>query len=461
MAKYAVIGAGWAGCSAAVELAKKGHQVELFEAARTLGGRARQWHYDGLTLDNGQHILLGAYRDTLALLRTIGVNPDAALMRLPLQMCYPRDVQGAYTLGTGMEFIAPKLPAPFHVLVALLRANGIRREDKMALARFSSTVRWMDWHLHTDCSVAELLVRFDQTDHLIRLLWQPLCVAALNTPIASASAQVFLNVLKESLGARRAASDMLIPRCDLSSLLPDPATAYIVARGGNVHLGCAIQSITLIHPTQKDETDIVSSPQWQLHSAQDALRVDGVVIATPAKVAASLLEPLTPHHGIPEYSYEPITTCYLRYPASVRLERPFFALLDQPEHNQFGQFVFDRGQFNSDQGTANQAGLLAVIVSASQAATAQGHAQLAQALAHQLATTFHRPELMQAQWSQVITEKRASFACTPNLQRPDQHLNISGLEGISLAGDYTASPYPATLESAVASGIHAASALLR
>ena len=153
--KYAVIGAGWAGCSAAVELAKRGHQVHLFEAARTLGGRARQVHLHGIDCDNGQHILLGAYEATLNLLNTLGVDPDAALLRLPLQMCYPGH-------SGGMQFIAPKLPAPFHLIAALLRAKGLQREDKMSLARFSSAARWMDWQLYTDCSVAELLERFDQ-----------------------------------------------------------------------------------------------------------------------------------------------------------------------------------------------------------------------------------------------------------------------------------------------------------
>ena len=106
------------------------------------------------------------------------------------------------------------------MVVALLRASGLARADKLALARFSTTARWMGWQLHTDCSVAELLERFDQTERLIRLMWRPLCLAALNTPPERASAQVFLNVLRDSLGAGRRASDMLVPRTDLSSLVP-------------------------------------------------------------------------------------------------------------------------------------------------------------------------------------------------------------------------------------------------
>ena len=139
---YAVIGAGWAGCAAAVALAAGGHRVSLFEAARTLGGRARRVELDERTLDNGQHILLGAYRSTLALMKQIGVDPACALLRLPLQMRYP-----LATGAEGMDFVAPRLPAPWHVAVALLRAKGLQREDKMALARFSTTARWMGWQL--------------------------------------------------------------------------------------------------------------------------------------------------------------------------------------------------------------------------------------------------------------------------------------------------------------------------
>ncbi|HEX8882952.1 MAG TPA: FAD-dependent oxidoreductase, partial [Noviherbaspirillum sp.] len=167
--RVAVVGGGWAGCAAAVELATRGACVTLYEASRTLGGRARVISSHGRALDNGQHILLGAYKETLRLLRLIGVAEDSVLLRLPLQMCYPD--------GTGMTFIAPRLPAPWHVGLALLRARGLRHADRMALARFSSAARWMGWQLNRDCTVEELLQRHDQTDTLVRLMWRPLCLA--------------------------------------------------------------------------------------------------------------------------------------------------------------------------------------------------------------------------------------------------------------------------------------------
>jgi squalene-associated FAD-dependent desaturase len=450
----AVIGAGWAGCTAAIELAQAGYKVTLLEAARTLGGRARRVDTDRAHLDNGQHILLGAYSETLRLMKLAGVERDQALLTLPLQMRYPP--------GTGgMDFAAPALPlpAPLHLASALFKAQGLTPQDKLSLARFSTTARWMGWQLDTDCSVSELLERFDQTPRLTKLMWRPLCLAALNTPPERASAQIFLNVLRDSLGARRRASDMLLPRTDLSKLLPEAAAAFIEARGGTVRSGAKVQGIHSIEGRlwQLDISGAAVGGTWSTYFG-------GVVLATGAAQAAALL------HDIPEHdtaalcgqltAFEPeaITTVYLQYDAATRLERPFYALLDEPYNHHYGQFVFDRSQLD-----ASQAGLLAVVISASGPAAAQPQELLAEAVAVQLAVDFQRPELGRPDWFKVITEKRATYACAPGLRRPG---NDSGLPGLVLAGDYTAAAnpaqtYPATLEAAVRSGVAAAALLKR
>ena len=429
----AVIGGGWAGCAAGVELAAKGARVTLFEAARTLGGRARAVQAKEAMLDNGQHILLGAYADTLALLRRVGVRESDALLRLPLQMRYPPQ-------SGLMDFVAPRLPAPLHMLAALLRARGLEREDKLALARFTTSARWMDWGLNLDCSVAELLTRFGQTPRLIRLMWQPLCLAALNTPIERASANVFLAVLRDSLGARRKASDMLLPRVLLDALFPEAARRYIEARGGKVLCGARVDAI---------------APQatgWQVRSGADAAEADAVLLATPAWQSAALLRALPELDALAAqldaFEYEPISTVYLQYAADLRLPQPFCALLDDPAHGAWGQFVFDRGQLDPGQG-----GLLAVVVSAAADAASLEQDALATAVASQLAAAFRQPGLAQPRWQRVLTEKRATFACTPGLVRP---ANSTALPGLFLAGDYTAGDYPATLETAVRSGTAAA-----
>jgi squalene-associated FAD-dependent desaturase len=438
---FAVVGGGWAGCAAAVALADAGHAVTLYEAARCLGGRARAVEAHGIHLDNGQHIMLGAYDQTLGLLRRVGIKPRDALLRLPLQMRYPP--------GQGlMDFVAPPLPAPLHMLAALLRARGLARADKLALARFSTTARWMGWQLHTDCSVAELLERFDQTPNLIRQMWRPLCLAALNTAPERASAQVFLAVLRDSLGAKRAASDMLLPRLLLDGLFPEAARRHIEQRGGRVLTGARVETLAQ------------EATRWRVTTAAGCVKFDGVVLATAPWQATALLRPLPGAGAVADqldaFAYEPISTVYLQYDPALRLPLPFCALLDEPEQGRWGQFVFDRGQLENGIEMRGQNGLLAVVISGASAAADLERAELAAQVAAQLAAAFSQPALAAPAWHQVITEKRATFSCTPGLARPG---NASGVAGLVLAGDYTACDYPATLESAVRSGLAAARAL--
>jgi squalene-associated FAD-dependent desaturase len=464
----AVIGGGWAGCSAAVELAAAGHKVTLFEASRTLGGRARRVVAGGRALDNGQHILLGAYESTLRLLQQVGIDHRQAFLRLPLQMRYPPD-------SGGMDFVAPRLPAPLHLVGALLGSTGLTRSDKMALARFSSTARWMRWQLDVDCSVAQLLERWDQSPRLNALMWHPLCLAALNTPPERASAKIFLNVLRDSLGAGRAASDMLIPKVDLSALFPVSAARFITDHGGFVHTGSAVSRLQQ-----------TGDGRWNVGAgAADGNAFDGIVLATGCRQAAKLLASIAPatqrqdqtetlkqgqdqgrdqdgHPGVncvatsiaqlDALTMEAITTCYLQYDSSVRLDLAFFALQDAPALGRWGQFVFDRGHLDGA-----SSGLLAVVISASGACASLDQAQLAAAIGHQLAQAFRRPELAAPHWVQVISEKRATFASAPDLARPS---NATEWPTLCLAGDYTASDYPATLESAIRSGVKAAAALM-
>jgi squalene-associated FAD-dependent desaturase len=431
--RVAVVGGGWAGCATALALLDAGAEVTLFEAARTLGGRARAIETNGRLLDNGQHIMLGAYAETLRLMRRVGVDPDQALLRLPLQMRYPRG-------DAGMDFVAPRLPAPLHMLAALLRARGLDRADKLALARFTTSARWMGWHLYTDCSVAELLARFDQTERLIRLMWRPLCLAALNTPPERASAQVFLAVLRDSLGAKRAASDMLVPRVLLDALFPEAARRHLESRGAAVRTGCRIDGLEPV------------DGGWRLRAGADVHAYDAVVLAAPPWQAAALLRPLDGAAGIvaqlDAFAYEPIATVYLQYAAGTRLPLPFCALVDTPADNRWGQFVFDRGQLDP-----GQDGLLAVVISGADPAGGIGQDALAAAVADQLAAAFGQPALAKPLWVRTITEKRATFACTTALDRP---ANATGMAGLALAGDYTACDYPATLEAAVRSGVAAA-----
>ncbi|ARQ45933.1 hydroxysqualene dehydroxylase HpnE [Oxalobacter formigenes] len=429
--RVAIIGAGWAGCASAVEAIDNGFDVTLFEASRIPGGRARKTVIEGMTLDNGQHILLGAYSKTLQMMAQVGIDTDAAFLRLPLQMHYP-------PLSGAMNFETPRLPAPLHLAVGLFKTKGLAWEDKIALARFFTACRHIRWDIGTDRPLVRLLEQFWQTPRLYGLLWRPLCMASMNTTPEKASAQVFLSILKDSLGARRHASDMLLPKMDLSAIFPEKAIDHLTRHGGKIRMGETVREL------DHDETG------WTVNGDGNQ-RYDAVIVATSAAGAASLLKDKIDVSLLSQFEFEPISTCYLKYPESVRLDRPFYALTDNPDKKEWGQYVFDRGHLMHD-----QPGLLAVVVSVSSAVDEADKGTLDADIARQLAKAFKRPELEKPLWSRIITEKRATFSCTPGLERPAA---VTEKNGLFLAGDYLRKDYPATLESAISSGIACAKIL--
>lgn len=416
----AVIGAGWAGMAAAVTLAQARIPVTVFEAARHLGGRARTVEIEGLRLDNGQHILIGAYRETLCLMRAVGVDPEQLLLRQPLAIDYP----GRFGLR------APRLPAPLHLLIALLGARGLAWSERIAAIRFITAMRRNGYRIDADMPVAELLASQGQTGALARYLWEPMCVSALNTPAASASAQVFLNVLRDALDGARANGDFLIPRTDLGKLFPEPAADFVRARGGAIRLGTPARTLD----TTVEGFVLNSGAERYSH----AILAVGPHQLDPLLERFAALAPL--RASAAAFAYEPIYTCYLQYPQAVRMPLPMTGFDDGSI-----QWIFDRGRLNG------MAGLLAAVISARGAHQNTSQEALAGAIHRELAAFL--PRLPAPLWSRVIAEKRATFSCRPGMARP---ANRTAVERLYLAGDYTASDYPATLESAVRSGVHAA-----
>ncbi|MCU0896042.1 MAG: hydroxysqualene dehydroxylase HpnE [Burkholderiales bacterium] len=420
MKRVAIIGAGWAGLAAAVTLSQGGIAPQLFEAARQLGGRARRVEVEGLALDNGQHILIGAYRETLRLMRGVGVDTDRALLRLPLEL----------RLAGGFRMRAPPWPPPLHLAGALAGARGLTLGEKWAALRFVHHLRRSQYRLDVDMPVVDLLVRHRQPEAVRARLWEPLCVAALNTPSNAASAQVFANVLRDTFEGDRAASDLLLPRSDLGALFPDAAAEYVRRRGGIVSCGAAVRSLAWD-----------AAHRWTVDAADP---FDAVIVACAPAHAATLLGALAPlaplAAEIGALEFEPIYTCYMQYPESIALPFPMMGFESGSVH-----WVFDRGALSG------QAGLIAAVTSASGAHEDEDRAAFTRVAHEALATLV--PGLPQPRWSRVIAERRATFACTPNLRRP---ANETAMPGLFLAGDYTASDYPGTLESAVRSGIAAA-----
>jgi hydroxysqualene dehydroxylase len=423
----AVVGGGWAGLAAAVTLAADGRRVTVFESAPTLGGRARRVDLGHTTIDNGQHILLGAYRQTLELLKVVhGAAERGLLERRLLRLEEP----GGFCLR-----MLP-LPVPWNALAALLTMRGVSRAERLTTIAFVRGLRRRGFRCDAQVTVAALLDR--QPRAVVQNLWEPLCVAVLNTPLHAASAQIFLNAIRAVFTDRARDSDLLLPRVDLSALFPDAAARYVAERKGEIRTGLSVAGIA----EREDAIDVATGDGSASYAACVVAvgphQLEGVLsgVRTPQVIAA-----LT---KVAAFAYEPIRTVYLQYPAALALTGPMVRLDGHP-----GQWLFDRGRLGG------APGLAAAVVSSDVPEARIDRERLVQVVDAQVRRLL--PRLPPPTWSMAIAERRATYACVPGLERP-----TSGRLGprLFLAGDYTDPELPATLEAATRTGVAAARALL-
>ncbi|OZI19498.1 amine oxidoreductase [Bordetella genomosp. 9] len=458
--RTAVVGAGWAGLAAATAMREAGCDVTVYESGHTPGGRARRVPHpphDGAAafdgpLDNGQHILLGAYADTLALMRRLGRDPDDLFLRLPLCLA---SLDGSFRLA------APRLPAPWHAAVALLRARGLSWSDRLASLRLMRALRAAGWRVPPGETVGGLMQRHGQPRGAVRLLWEPLCLAALNTPVAQACAQLYAHVLRDSLGGPRAATDLLLPRVDLSALWPDAAADRCRMRYGH--------SVRAVTPAAGG-IDI------------DGERYDATVVAVPPHSAARLFAGGPARElavGLDALPHAPIATLNLKLHAPWRLPHPMMMLADAPARGHHGQWIFDRtalsgrarGELHGGMPAPGGADIpgdvhapggadITIVVSAAMALAGQDRQAATEALVAQVREQAERaglPPMPAVAGSALLIDRRATFLANPGLRRPGQRTPWPRL---ALAGDWTDTGYPGVLEGAIRSGQAAAAVIL-
>lgn len=428
----AIIGAGISGLAAASSLAGRGIKSTLFEAGSQLGGRARsvavEFNSQVTQLDNGQHILLGAYHETLTLLKKVDVQEEQAFMRIPLML----DVL-APNGKRAFKLNMPRfLPFPLNQLVGFLCCTGLSIFERISVIKFMLRLKQSDYKINADESLNIFLLKQSQSTQTIKLLWEPLCLSALNTPLHLASSRVFLNVLRDAFSDNSSNSDILLPKADLSKILAQPMARYIQSKQNQILTGCRVKGIK---PTDQGYTVITKDGKFEFSH---------VIIATSTARFKNIVSGLPKLKNVGDitenYEYQPIVTVYLQYANNVTLAKPMIGLTGT-----ISQWVFDRGIL------CGQPGLMAVIISAEGKHMTLTQEALALKVAKELKEAF--PMLKKPLWHQVIAEKRATFTCKVNLPRP---ANSTLYPNLLIAGDYTYADYPATIEGAVRSGLNAA-----
>ncbi len=429
-----IAGGGWSGLAAAIELAHHKIPVTLLESAKQLGGRARCVRFNDHQVDNGPHIMIGAYSGMLYLTKLMKLKESSLFIRKPLRLCL-RSLKTRKTF----ELRTHRIPAPLHLLTALLTCSGLKVSEKWLAIRFMNNLQRRNFILEKDVSVSDLLRSELQTEHLINCLWAPLCIATLNTPLEKSSAQIFIHVLQESFSEKRKHSDTLIPKVSLDGILPNPAFDFIERNGGHVELG---QRVTDIHIKDNTITGLSVSDR--------KIDADHVILALPQYTTHSLLQShiscKTTSDKLQQFSTQPICTIYLQYPQQIKMKQMMTGVQDG-----ISQWIFDRR-------ICGQKGLMAVIISADGDHMNMDNSTLTQTVIDELAILS--PDWPKPLDTMVIREKRATFSCQAGVSkyRPDYQTSI---KGCWLAGDYTNTGLPATLEGSIRSGLECARGVIQ
>ena len=429
-----IIGGGWAGLAAAVELSKNNIPVTVYESAKQLGGRARSVEINGLSVDNGQHLMIGAYQQMLDLLNTVNVTEEDVFYRTPQQI----KVMDLKANITAFDLKLPKLPTPLNILFGMLRCPSLSFSEKIqALYRFNSL---LNKRIKQDISVDQWLNKARLPTHYIEYLLKPLCLAALTTHTHEASAKVFQTVLQQTFNGPGSNTDLLIPKKDLGSIFPAAAKNYIESKGGKVFLE---HRVSQINYNRLQATSIIINNK--------TIDTEQLILATPSYTTSKLLslietcEPVC--QKLNKLEYEPVTTVYLQYPENISLPIPMMGMI-----NATSEWIFDR-QY------CNQPGLIASVISATGPHLNMNKQALAQKVEEELNQLF--PHWPKAESATSICEKRASFRCLTDIDsiRPSINTPINNLK---LCGDYVhieeknQPGLPSTLEAALQSGVKCA-----
>ena len=429
--KVAILGAGYAGLAAAVELILRGHEVTLIEARALLGGRAHSFRdtKTGQLLDNGQHIFMGCYHETLGLLRQLGVEN---------RLYSPASLAVPFYSEKGRSTLTATLPAPFHLFSALLGFRELNAADKFAAIRLALRLRFGGQPLD-DETVQAWLSRWRQTPNIVRALWEPLCIAALNEPVATASAKLFATVIRQSFLGGAEDSKILLSKVGLSELFAPEVRQLLEMCGGRLYLQAPVAALRF---EKSGLREIELSDGTRLHP-------DAVISALPWHVLRGFLPPESKlAQACREIQDAPIVSLHLWLDRPI-LQEPFVGLLDSPVH-----WVFSRDQIHGLE--HDQPGhVITAVVSGARDLVDRTAVELEELTLRELGRFLPETREARVLHRMVYKSRSATFAATPKTEslRPEARTEWNNF---CLAGDWIATGLPATIEGAILAGRRAA-----
>ncbi len=425
--RVAVIGGGLAGIAAALDCADAGARVTLLEVRPRLGGAVYSFEREGLQMDNGQHVFLRCYAAYRTLLARLGSERGVFLQpRLEIPVASPG--------GAVSVLRRSSLPAPLHLAGALLRYPHLTVTERVGAARAALALGRLDPRAPEldRRTLGEWLAAHGQSPRAVAALWDLIALPALNLPAGQASLALAAFVFQRGLLERADAGDIGFHRRPLSEVVGDPAERALRAAGVELKLGWRAELV---------------GGGFEVLSDDDGVSADAVIVALPHARAANLIEPLDPRaaEGVRGLRDSPIVNLHVVYDRRV-CELPFAAGVGSPV-----QYVFDRSAAGGVEGGRQY---LAVSLSGAQNEMGMSVDALRGRYLPALAELFPQARAATVERFLVTREHAATFCAQPGVGalRPGPRTSVPGLV---LAGAWTATGWPATLEGAVLSG-HAA-----
>lgn len=429
--KIVIIGAGPAGLAASVELVSAGFQVTLIEQRRYAGGRASSFidRKTGIELDNGQHVLMGCYHNTLRFLRKIGTF-DKLFIQDNLQVDF---INGN---GALYSFQCHPLPAPFHVISGILSFSALPFPKRLKMLKVAKDILQKKDYLSNDYSVDRWLARHSQDRESKEKFWNILTYAMMNESPEYTSSLLFKNVLRKALLSSRKGSRLIIPTVPLNRLYVENAEAYIMKNGGTIEKGISASELLI-------EDNSISGVRL---SSGEIIKGDYYICAIPFYS----LEKIIPEKIFERFSYfkelrklktSPILSIHLMFDQPV-MDYPFVALIDSPI-----QWIFNRRLIFKNQ----KDNILSLVTSGAHSYLKWTGKKLLHMAMSELTKTLNNITSARLIFHKIIKERSATFTPFPGIEkyRPSHTTPISNL---CLAGDWTATGLPATIEGAVSSG---------